>query len=150
MSENVFSQLVKEHFEYLNSEYEFEICSDRYFPEIMGNAEITFKSSKTGFQIVLDRNQVLAKIGQVAKPERDWFAFSDVVSHFFPDIGNAYIFPDDFSNYEQALEIQIQRIASIMKDHCKPLLSGDFSMSAAIKEIERKRVENLLANARKK
>lgn len=150
MSENIFSQLVKQHFGYLTSKYNFKICSDRFFPDVMGNAEVTFKSPKTGFQIVLDRNQVLAKIGQVNKSERDWFVFSDVISYFSPDVENAYVFPDDFSNYEQALEIQIERIANMIRDYCEPLLLGDFSMSDAIKEIEKRRVEKFLSNVRKK
>jgi hypothetical protein len=133
MCKNVFSELVKKHFIFLENDYDFLITSDRYSPDVMGNAELIFKSPKTGFQIVLDRNQVLAKIGQVDQPEKKWFEFSDVVRHLSPDIKAAYIFPKDFSDHDKALETQIKRIASLLRDFCKPLLLGDFSMGDRIK-----------------
>ena len=42
--------------------------------------------------------------------------------------------------------MQVARLSKIMRDYCSPLLGGDFSMLDKIKEIEKKRVANLMDN----
>lgn len=140
MGMNLFSDLVKKHFHYLLEVYKFTVAKESYSPEIMGNAEIVFTSLSTGIGIVLDRDQVLINIGAITQPKGEWFEFGDVVRSFAGDVENIYAFDEGYA----ALETQIARLAHIMHTYCGPFLAGDFSKQKEIKEIENRRVSEML------
>ncbi len=142
MNTNLFSGLVKKHFHYLIEQYKFTVVVDNYSPEVMGNAEIVFASLSTGIEIVKDRGQVLISIGAIAQPRGEWFEFEDVVRAFAGDAERAYSFNLDW-------ESQIARLAQIMQSYCRPLLAGDFSKEKEIREIENKRVSEMLNRFKK-
>jgi hypothetical protein len=144
MEQGVLSSLVRQHFRYLTDEYGFSITRDDYFPEHMGNADMLFVSPQTGVEIVLDRGQVLINIGPIIQARKEWFEFSDVVHYFAPEIEPVYIFSEDASSYQAAIESQVARLAQLMRQYCEPLLKGDLSTQNSIREIEGTRVAKLM------
>jgi len=145
MSSTPFFMIVKKHFDFLFSDYGFVTVDEGYYPELMGNAHIRLESEKCGIQIVLDRNQVLINMGPTSLGEREWFEFSDIVQYFAPEIESVYVFPEEELTYETRIEVQVSRLAEIMHNHCKPVLRGNYAMYAEIKDIEHKRVAEMLA-----
>ena len=138
-----FADLLKLHFKYLTDDYGFVVAHEIYSPMVMGNASVDFESSKTRIEIVLDRSQVLIALGPVSWPRHEWFEFSDVVRFFAPAVDPIYVFPEDIPDHAAALEMQVSRLANPMRQHCDPVLRGDFSMCDGIKEVERKREAEL-------
>jgi hypothetical protein len=136
----------------LIKDYGFSIARERYDPNMMGNAQVIFESTLIGIDIVLDRSQVLIAIGSLAKPRREWFEFSDVLHYFTPDL-TAYIFPNvpkDFPNYESSVDAQVSRLAKLMSQYCAPILNGDLSIANKVKEIESKRVSEMLESLQRR
>jgi hypothetical protein len=144
MEQGLLSSLVRQHFRYLTDEYGFSITHDEYFPEHMGNADMVFMSPQIGIEIVLDRGQVLIDIGSVLQTRKEWFEFSDVIHFFASEIEPVYIFPQDFANYQAAIESQVSRLAQLMRQYCEPLIRGDLSMQSGIRKIEHNRVARIL------
>ena len=149
MESSLFSALVKKHFRYLVDEFGFTIAHESFYPETMGNAEAVFESALVGISIVCDRNQVLISLGLLSQPRRDWLEFASVVRVFAPDVVTVYVFPKDFSNLEAALESQVSRLAQIMRQHCGPVLIGDFSAPSRARQVEHDRVTTRLEEMRK-
>ncbi len=138
-------ELIKFHFRYLIDEYGFSIVDEEYFPEMMGNAIVVYESATSGIMVVIDRSQVLINVGKPSWPHRYWFEFSDVIQFFIPEIKEAYVFVNEDSPKNRIeIEVQINRLALLLRQYCEPLLRGDFSMHDKIREIETKRVEELL------
>jgi hypothetical protein len=140
------ADLIVQYFNYLISDYDFHVTKKIFDPDAMGNAFVIFESTKLGIQIVIDRSQVLIKIGDVLEPRRQWLEFSDVVKYFAPSIDSPYIFTQktETRTWDEAIEIQLNRLASILRQYCEPLLKGDFGMKDQIKKIEERRVAELL------
>lgn len=149
MEINLFTELVKKHFDFLLKQYGFSIVHEDYYPDIMGNSWIVFTSHGTGISIVLDKGQVLMNVGPSSLSREKWYEFSDIISFFAPDQKPVYVFPDGFSEYKDALENQVSRLARLMEEYCRPILQGDFSMQNQIKEIENKRVSKMLEHFNK-
>jgi len=143
MKSKLFSDLVKEYFDFLVETYGFSIKHEEYRSEVMGNASVIFESLHIGINIVLDRGQVLINIGPSSLPRQDWFEFSDVVHFFAPELEPLYNFPRNFADYENELENQMSRFNQIMCKYCEPLLLGDFSMQEKIRQIGDKRVAEM-------
>jgi hypothetical protein len=141
------ADLIVTHFSYLIEEYGFRTAQKVFDPDVMGNAFVVFESAKTGIEIVVDRNQAFIKIGDVLEPSREWLEFSDVVKYFAPSIDSPYIFTEKTATitWDEAVEIQLRRLALILRQNCEPLLKGDFRMRDEIKKIEEKRVTEMLA-----
>jgi hypothetical protein len=136
--------LIKQHFQYLIDTYGYYIDHEQYSTEVMGNAEIVYKSAQTGISIIVDRSQVLLNIGNISWSERDWFEFSDVVHYFSPKIEFVYAFQNDNQDAQVDIEGQIKWAAIMLMQYCDPILRGDFSMQREIREIEKRRVAKLL------
>jgi hypothetical protein len=130
-------------------EYGFSVVHEVYSPGIMGNAVVVFKSDTTGIKIVVDRSQVLVNIGKLTMPEEEWFELSDIVHFYAPALEDVYVFPRDFQNNQDTVELQVGRLAQIIRQYCEPLLKGDFSDENQIKEIEKKRVADMLEHFKK-
>jgi hypothetical protein len=142
--------MIKRYFEYLMDEYGFLVDRERNYPEAMGNADIVFKSRLTAIKVVVDRGQVLINIGKVTWPEREWFEFSDVVHYFNPSMKEVYDFSEGpLNNQTAVIETQAKRLSLILRQYCEPMLIGDFTMQDQIKEVEKKRVAELLEHFKK-
>lgn len=139
------ADLIVKYFNYLVSEYGFRIEQKEFAPEVMGNAVVVFKSPTVGVEIVVDRDQVLVSMGDQKELRRQWFEFSDVLKHFAPSIKEAYIFPEKTSEntWNEVVEIQMRRLADILRQYCEPFLKGDLSGKEQIKQIEEKRTAEL-------
>ena len=142
------AELIKNHFKYLLDEYGFSIEREYYSPEIMGNAAVVYISNTTGVIIAVDRSQVLISIGRSALPEDQWFEFSDVIHFYAPTVKEAYIFQIDDTHLVE-VELQLERLAQLLRKYCEPLLRGNFSDEDQIKEFERQRAEEMLEDFRK-
>ena len=51
MESNIFSELVKLHFNFLIDDFGFSVVDDIYFPDMMGNAAMIFESPQIGIRI---------------------------------------------------------------------------------------------------
>jgi hypothetical protein len=140
------ADLIIHYFSYLVSDYGFRVEQREFDLATMGNAFVIFKSSRIGIEIVIDRNQVLLTLGDQMDSRKDWFEFSNVLRYFAPLLENAYIFTEKTDNisWDEAVEIQLNRLASILRQYCEPLLNGDFSMRAGIEKIQKNRKTELL------
>ena len=140
------ADLIVQHFGYLINDYGFRIERKEFDPQTMGNAVVVFKSSKFGIEIVIDRNQVLISIGEQLDPRMQWFEFSDVVKYYAPDAEAVYVFPDKTAEntWDEVVEIQLRRLATILRQYCELLLKGESWMKEEIKKIEKKRASEIL------
>lgn len=136
--------LIKESFHYLIHEYKFLIDREQYSPEVMGNASVVYKAANIGIQVVVDRSQVLLNIGESVLPDRYWFDFSDVMQYFAPHIKSIYGFQNNDSRECPNIGGQLKELAVMLRQYCEPILRGDFSMSKGIREIETKRISEML------
>ena len=141
---------VEKEFSSLVSEYGFSPLQETYSPEIMGNSSITYLSDKTILIIVLDRGQVLMKIGESTKPRKDWFELTDVVRFFAADETMDVYQLSTKNPYDTIpIEEQVSRLAMLTRNYCVPFLKGDFSMKKKIKDLEKRRSDKLLNKTKK-
>jgi hypothetical protein len=143
------NELIKKSFNFLADEYGYSIDREKYSPEAMGNAYVLYKSQSVGIKVVVDRSQVLINIGDLSWPEENWFEFGDVVQFFNPEMKEVYDFSRGSLDNQAYIESQAKRLARILRQYCKPMLRGDFSMQDDIKEIEKKRVTAMLEHFQK-
>jgi hypothetical protein len=144
-------EIINKHFGFLITEYKFRVAKEEHSPDAMGNAYVTFVSASIGLRIAVDRGQVLLNVGSVSDKEKDWFDFTDVIAFFNSSVENPYFFVEktDENTTEEIIEVQVKRLASLLQRDCKPMLSGMVLMKDKIKEIERRRVEKMLAELNK-
>lgn len=143
------TEIIRTNFQFLIDEYGYTITREVYLPEIMGNAELVLMSNTTGIKVVVDRSQVMVNIGDSSRPEDEWFDLSDVVHFYAPTLIDVYIFPTNPQNHQDKIETQVDWLVRILRQYCEPLLRGDFSNEDQIKEIERKRVDEMLEHLKK-
>lgn len=141
--------IIIDNFYFLVKEYNFYIVLEQYSPEIMGNAEVIYKSEKVMIRVVVDRSQVLLNIGEPSWPDRDWLDFSDVLHYFNANIESVYDFQKNNLNKPPDIGTQLQKLAILLKQYCEPILKGDFSMSTEIRKIETKRISEMVDSFRK-
>jgi len=144
--------IIKRHFEYLIREYNFQIISEKFSPQIMGNTYITYCSASIGVRVTIDRSQVLINIGDILDSTKEWFDFSDVITFFNSSIENPYIFIEKtYKNKEEdIIEPQVERLASLLHQNCDAMLKGELRMKEKIKDIEKKRIAELLVKFNKR
>lgn len=136
------ADLIVQHFNYLVDEYGFRIERKEFNPGAMGDAIVVFTSANLGIEIVIDRNQVLLRIGDQSDPRGAWFEFSDVVKHFAPSLDNVYDAPEKTPErtWDDVVEAQLAKLALVLRESCTPLLRGESLAKTEIKKIEKKRV----------
>ena len=137
------NDLIKAVFMPLMHEYKFSLIKDTYSPEYMGNSEVVFFSNKTGIRIVVDRSQVILTISSSLQNEEKWFEFEDLIHYFAPRMKGVYLFQRSEKKLND-VSSQARWILKIMRNYCEPLLNGDFIDYDRVKEIERKRVNELI------
>ncbi len=143
------NELIKKYFNFLTDEYNYSIDHEKYSPEAMGNAYVLYKSQLIGIKVVVDRSQVLINIGKLSWQEKEWFELGDVVRFFNPEMKEVYDFSRGSLDNQAYIESQAKRLALILRQYCEPVLRGDFSMQDQIREIEKKRVTELLEHFQK-
>ena len=84
-----------------------------------GNGYFVFVSSAVGLEIVLDRGQVLMKIGKVPQDRKDWIEWSIILTAYTPNT-QAYDFNLD-------IDSQVKRISELLNQYCLELLNGNFN-----------------------
>jgi hypothetical protein len=143
--------IIKKHFEYLVSEYNYHIEKEEFSPQTMGNAYVTYSSVSVGIRVTIDRSQVLINIGDISDNANEWFDFSDVINFFDPSIESPYIFIEktNENTTEDIVEAQVKRLASILHKNCGAIIRGELWMKEKIKVIERKRVIEMLEKLKK-
>jgi hypothetical protein len=94
---------------------------------------------------VVDKTEVLLKIGQRRAPLEKRFDFLDVMKCFAPEVEDAYLRSGITLTLKDSLviETRIRNIGTLLRKYCQPLLAGDFSMKANIKEVEEKRARRI-------
>ena len=60
--------LIVQHFRYLIDDYGFRVDEHEFAHQTFGNAFVIFKSSLTGIEIVIDRNQAFIRAGDPSQP----------------------------------------------------------------------------------
>lgn len=145
------SDLIAKYFAYLVQEYGFHIERKEFDSQAMGNAVVVLKSSSIGIEIVVDRNQVLMSIGNLLDTRKQWFEFTDVVKYYAPSVDNVYIFPEKTheNTWDEIVESQLSRLATILRQYCEPLLIGKFWRKEEIEKIQENRKAELLRKLRK-
>lgn len=127
-TENTFPDAVNKHFNFLINlgfiVYEKLECDTAAF----GNGYYRFKSDRVGIEIVLDRGQVLMKIGKSSQDIKDWLEWSRILKAYAPGT-KAYDFDID-------IESQVKRISELLQQHCTKLLGGDFDDEKLLRTIE--------------
>jgi hypothetical protein len=134
--EKIFPNAVIEHFSFLLdfgfTIFEKEECDTDAF----GNGYYRFKSDTVGVEIVLDRGQVLVKIGKIYQARSDWLEWSYIVKAYAPEL-TAYDFELDIAS-------QIRRISELLRRYCMKLLDGNFADENLLKELEDSYGKNFL------
>jgi hypothetical protein len=141
--------LIVDYFRYLVDEYGYHVEDKRFDPQVMGNAYVVFKSPRIGIQIVIDRNQVLLSLGDQTQPMTKWYEFLDVLTYFAPG-ETAYDFgkKTDENTWDDVVQAQLVRLASILRSYCDPILRGNLEMSADIEKLQASRGAKMLAHLR--
>jgi len=144
------TDLILQYFRYLVSDYDFIVVKKEFSPSMMGNAFVVFASSKIGIEVVIDRDQVLIAMGDQSAPRDKWFDFSYAYQYFSNSTEQGYIFPKKTKDntWDEIVEIQLRRLADLLRQYCDPLLKGDLSMQGKIEELAQNYSKNLLEHLR--
>ena len=126
----LFPNAINNYFDFLNK-YGFSIIEkEEINPSAMGNGYYRFMSETTGIEIVLDRGQVLMKIGKSQQDRKDWLEWSIVLEAYAPNV-KAY-------DFELDIDSQAKRISELLKQYCTKLLEGQFNNERLLNTIEDK------------
>jgi hypothetical protein len=92
----------------------------------MGNAIVIFSCGNTRVEVVKDRGQILASLGDQRLSRWDWVEFAEAIQYFSKLPGPIYQFPTEYNATTE--QEQIVRISYLMKEHCIPVLSGSMDV----------------------
>jgi hypothetical protein len=145
---NTFLELVQEKFNFLIIEYGFHFVSFNRDSLNFGNSLIRLESDEVGINIILDRSQISIHIGQLSKPDDDWFDFVDLLQYFAPKIKTPYIYPENLIGNER-INFQMDRLSQLIKQYCAPIINGDFSMAKKIQKIKLNRIKEMIKEMKK-
>jgi hypothetical protein len=132
-----FSKLAESAFHFLVTDYKFMVAKTKDDPMCFGNGFVLYLSTHMGIQVTLDRSDVFIKIGLVTDSIENWIEFYDVIKYYNPD-EDVYIYPNEM-NHAERVKFQLNRLVSLMKSYCSPILSGNFSKET-IQEIKAERL----------
>ncbi len=128
MTGSMFNEQVKRQFRYLIEDYGFSVVDERYDPEAFGNSLVDFQSDSIVMRVLLDRGQVMIDFRPRAGPSKSWYGLDSVVEFLAPEAdGPAYIFPETWDNYQDMINWQVDRLASVVQRYCARVLRGEFS-----------------------
>lgn len=143
MPKKSFTNLVKDHFGYLISDFGFSISEESAVSEkswsggIMVYASGPGKQKAEGMQllikIILDRGYVLIDFDSPHVNTRDLIGLTEVMRLVAPD--QDLDEKIDFSKRPiEVIEPQIQKLAYILRHYCTSLLQGDLSFLEQVME----------------
>jgi hypothetical protein len=135
-------EIIKAQFEQLAEKYGLAISDETSSPTSMGDARVLYLSDAIGLEVVVNRRQVLVTLGDPTGPDNSWFEWIDVINFYAPK-EEVYVFWDKRRKKAVDVETQAARIAHLLERYCRPLLEGDFSHAAQIRELERERVSEM-------
>jgi hypothetical protein len=124
MTNNNLKTNVHAAFQFLLDEYGYSINRELYEQE-MGNAIVMFSRGNARIEVVKDRGQILVRFGNERLDQREWIEFAQAVQHFSKNLDPVYAFPPEYN--EATESAQIYHVASLMKMHCHPIVSGEIS-----------------------
>ncbi|MCC6569875.1 MAG: hypothetical protein IT315_11625 [Anaerolineales bacterium] len=125
-----FPNAVNTYFSFLRS-YGFSVIEkEEVNTGAFGNGYFVFVSDAVGMEIVLDRGQVLMKIGKSVQDRQDWLEWTVVIAAYAPEV-KAY-------DFELDIDAQVRRISNLLQLHCAKLLEGDFNDDRLLRIIEDK------------
>lgn len=137
MQQNTFGQLVWRHFGYLVSEYGFFIAEEMSDPAPEGNGFVEFRSNVIFVDVSVDRGQVSVDLGPYPVKACYKFELGTVIWYLmlarFPDCSlmeQTYTgIPERPQGVSQEgyVDLQLAKLASLLKQFCGPILEGEFS-----------------------
>ena len=127
---------VRNYFDFLLDDFGFSITEERY-RQGMGNAVVVFSHDQTCIELVKDRGQILAALGDLRLTRREWVEFAQAVRFFSGNPGPVYSFPSVYNEVTE--ELQLSCVSKLMKQHCMPILSGAMSVVQLRDSIRSKR-----------
>jgi hypothetical protein len=138
--------LIIHYFSYLINDYGFHVVRKEFDYHAMGNAVVIFESAQFGIEIVIDRNQVLISIGEQSDPRKLWFEFTDVIKYYAPNEKKIYDFQrkTEHNTWDEIIEIQLTRLADMLRRFCEPLLTGILWQKEKLNEIKKERRISIL------
>ncbi len=92
------------HFAYMLDPFGFSIFEERY-NQAMGNAIIVFAKPPTLIEIVKDRGQILASLGDERIERRDWVEFAQAVQFLSGSPDPVYVFPSVYNDETEDIQI---------------------------------------------
>lgn len=125
-----FPNAVNTYFSFLKS-YGFSVIEkEEVNTGAFGNGYFVFVSDAVGIEIVLDRGQVLMKIGKSVQDRQDWLEWTVVIAAYAPEV-KAY-------DFELDIDAQVGRISELLQRYCAKLLEGDFNDDRLLRIIDDK------------
>lgn len=144
-----FMDIVVHYFRFLIEDFGYKIKQTITTSAHFGNSIVCFATSVTGINVVLDRGQVFVYTGPLTLPVEEWFDICDVIPYFASHIDKVYLFPEDVSD-EASIVFQVDRLSSLIRMYCSPILAGDLSMAKQLREIQRTRAEKFKSEMKKR
>lgn len=146
MTQNVFCELAKRHFDYLVTEYEF-LLEEMYGPVAEGDGFLEYRSGSVFVDVSADRGQVTVDIGPCPKQPHSRYELGTVIWYLAGDrflsrdlMQQSYTLTPDRPpgiSHEEYVDLQLVRLASKLKQCCQPVLEGKFSEWSEIARITR-------------
>jgi len=128
MTGSMFNERVKRQFRYLTENYGFSVVDERYNPEAFGNSLVDFQSGDIVMRVLLDRGQVMVDFCPCAGSSKSWYGLGSIVEFLAPEADEPiYIFPETWENYQDVINWQVDRLASVVQRYCARVLRGEFS-----------------------
>lgn len=131
------NELIKKYFDYLTADFGFQIIRDIYDSKSFGNAQIIYASKVVGIEVISDRGSIYLSIGRITQPVSQWFAISDIIQYFAPEIENPYLAKVYQKGSEES---RIKWLSQVLLQYCKIILTGDLSMEDELNTIKDKRI----------
>ncbi len=127
MARKTFSSLVRQYFGYLMDDYGFSVTEDVFSSQPYSHGEIEFRSSTTVVSIGLDRFDIFVDIGPSAEPRIARLSLQRIVEFLTQGKETFILNPDSRSSPKATIESRLARSATGLRQHCDPVLRGDFS-----------------------
>lgn len=140
----MFIEPIKRRFSFLTNDYHFQVVEELYAPEAFGNSLVQFRSTNVEITVVLDRGQVQVDIAPYPNVPNYRFGLPTLVEYLAPESGETdYVYPGELTDYDEKIDWQINRLATLLEQYGRPVLTGEFS---AWQEVnERRQRQALLA-----
>jgi len=141
-----YVNLLKQYFQFLVSEYGFSIIKESYSTEMKtGNGSVVYQSKAAIIEVIVDKTEVQLKIGHRKSALEKYYDFQDILKVFAPEVEDVYLRSGITLSLKDslAIETRMRNLVTLLRKYCIPLLTGDFTLEAKIKEIEDRRARRI-------